>query len=164
MEFIITNYKFSGKEWIKIQNDALKFLQENKNIKITQQSILDFAKNGLIAQEKQKLFHNQVSDKSSEKIFFMGIPENINSSVAELSFDLKTYFVNYDYLNQINFDFEPKRKFNPDLNQEKINDFIKQYIEENRFKEIKTEQTIQTGDIVKCEFLTLKLKEKNNLN
>ncbi|UWV79697.1 hypothetical protein NW072_00500 [Mycoplasmopsis felis] len=112
MEFIITNYKFSGKEWIKIQNDALKFLQENKNIKITQQSILDFAKNGLIAQEKQKLFHNQVSDKSSEKIFFMGIPKNINSSVAELSFDLKTYFVNYDYLNQINFDFEPQRKFN----------------------------------------------------
>ncbi|WP_322901520.1 trigger factor-related chaperone [Mycoplasmopsis felis] len=160
MEFIITNYKFSGKEWIKIQNNALKFLQESKNIKITQQSILDFAKNGLIAQEKQKLFHNQVSDKSSEKIFFMGIPENINSSVAELSFDLKTYFVNYDYLNQINFDFEPQRKFNPDLNQEKINDFIKQYIEENRFKEIKTEQAIQTGDIVKCEFFDIKTQRK----
>ncbi|WAM00943.1 hypothetical protein NWE60_06030 [Mycoplasmopsis felis] len=90
----------------------------------------------------------------------MGIPKNINSSVAELSFDLKTYFVNYDYLNQINFDFEPQRKFNPDLNQEKINDFIKQYIEENRFKEIKTEQAIQTSDIVKCEFFDIKTQRK----
>ncbi|WP_426461235.1 trigger factor-related chaperone [Mycoplasma hafezii] len=157
----IINFTVAKDEWLKSQNDALNYLEgqkKDKQEKITQQTILELAKNAYIEMKRDETFRNNLKDNS--KISFLPVIENVNVSVENLSFDLKVYFL--DDLKDFQVDFQPSAKFQYDKNFEsKIEEFKKSFMSNYTFY-LDTKEPIQDGNIVILE-IEMKSKSDNSV-
>ncbi|TDV24291.1 hypothetical protein BCF59_0249 [Mycoplasmopsis mustelae] len=144
----ITSIVVQKNQWINNQNLALKFLnEEKKQKKVTQKDILDFALRGVVTLEREKLFRENVQNRDSGELHFMPIIENVEMNLESLSFDLKTYYLPKGFLDKINFDFQPQ-EFKLTDSEERINDFIENYIQKYQLRKYRKEGKIQENDHV----------------
>ncbi|WP_322960797.1 hypothetical protein RRG43_02110 [Mycoplasmopsis cynos] len=154
MKHIIKDFKIDGTEWIKIQNDALKFL-ESKNQKINQQVILEYAVDAYgdhILNNEFKLNNQKIKEN---KYYFRPIILNKKFSINEFTFQLKSYYLDEEFTKNLKIDQCKKVPFsmNPEY-ETQINEFTKSYINNFKFRDKKEiNSVINEGDVVHIEAL-----------
>ncbi|MGZ9756718.1 trigger factor-related chaperone [Mycoplasma sp. 4423] len=147
MKYTMTSILVDKNQWINYQNEALNYLNTTKKGKVSQQDILSYASRGVILLEKQKIFTDVLKDRESNKVAFMPIAENIHMNVDSISFDLKTYYLE-NYLDDLTLDFKPTNDFVLSDTDEKINNFVDDYVKNQSPRKFRTTDDIEPNDHV----------------
>lgn len=158
MKFTIKNIKVEGNEWIKIQNESLKFLESQKQ-KVNQQAILDFASNGYVQVSVNNEFHALSQKINDFEFYFRPIVLNKTIDITKLSFDLKSYYLDKEDVKDFKSDAYKLLPFNLRPNyQLEIADFIEKYVSNFKFKRAKND-----GEVIEhLELALLEIKDLKN--
>ncbi|AMD81535.1 hypothetical protein MCANPG14_02870 [Mycoplasmopsis canis PG 14] len=157
MKFITKNFKIEGSEWVKIQNEALKFLESQKQ-KINQQIILDFATDGCLEATITNEFRENSQKIKDFQFFFRPIILNKESNINQLSFELKSFYFDKEDLKDLSSNNYKDLDFslNPGYEMQ-ISEFTKSYISNFKFREDKgKEAVVSDTDVVRIEVKDLK--------
>ncbi|QCZ36951.1 trigger factor-related chaperone [Mycoplasma nasistruthionis] len=151
MKFLIDKFTVDKAVWLETQNNSFKRLEENKpkDQKIDRPTILATASLYLMQVEKDKLLE-KLNKENPDKIFFMGVEQNVQMSPDNLSYDLKSYY--FDDLDQFKLDIDPEHKFFiPADSEKKVEEFLKNFISEYSFRVPVIKDKVEQGDLVSIE-------------
>lgn len=163
MKFLTHPIKLDVVTWVEYQSNALQNLQEqaktNKDLKITQDKILDQASKMYLLPEMQKVW-NSYLQKQDNIIYFRPMEVISKMTPDKIEGEFKIYY--YDQLDKINLEFEPQNKiqFQPDY-EEKIKTFTEEFIKNYTFRfYLDPDQPISEGNLVYVKISDL--KEENS--
>ncbi|WP_027121545.1 trigger factor-related chaperone [Mycoplasma leonicaptivi] len=145
--------KISKDEWLKIQNLALKTLEQNKQ-NINQETILKTASDIFIEEKKAELFRKNQKELVNFKFYFLPKFKITKMSVEEIDVEAESFFFEKKDIENIDFmKYIKDIKFQIiDNYQTTVDTFLMTYIKNYPFKKPrKNGELIQENDIVTFE-------------
>ncbi|SJZ60245.1 trigger factor-related chaperone [Mycoplasmopsis verecunda] len=148
MKFETKHIELPKEDWLKAQNDALQFLERNKQQgqKIEQKLIIETAFNNLVEfyRNREMSVNNNTQE---DKIYFLPIVSNEKYNIDEVSFDFKTYY--QDNLKNFEIDINPNIKFEiPSDFESSVKLFTENFMKSYRFRIPSSKDAVESGDNV----------------